>query len=98
MNKTELKPCPFCGASGNSLIREYRTICYLVDDPYNPVYCRKFYIECKNCGARGKNIGAETAREECKVNLHGEKNFLIRDFEFYHEKSAEAWNRRNNDA
>ena len=36
--KEKLKPCPFCGASGETILKQ---------DLYKP-----YYVICRNCGAR----------------------------------------------
>lgn len=46
MNKSELKPCPFCGSTDVKLVGSHTN-----DDCYSSYY--SYRVFCRNCGARG---------------------------------------------
>lgn len=91
----ELKPCPFCGGMNVTILSKKKNIERNVFG--DVMEYRVFSARCNRCNARGGTAGGQCAPTEKTIKIYG-KETLVHSYQYYRDKAAEAWNRRDCDA
>ena len=87
----DLKPCPFCGGTNITILSKKKNIWRNGFGDF--VAYRVYSARCNRCNARGATAGGQCAPAEKKVKIYGTET-LVHSYKYYHDKAAEAWNRR----
>lgn len=96
MPDIKLKPCPFCGAEGKAAIISKKKTVWR-NGFGDTVYYRVFSARCNVCHARGTAVGGLCSPAEKTVVIY-DKETQVHSYKYYHDKAAEAWNRRADNA
>ena len=94
MPNIELKPCPFCGGK-NITILSKRTNVWR--NAFGDRFEYRIYsARCIRCHSRGASVGGRCSHAERIVKIYGGETH-VQSYKYYHDKAAEAWNRRAQD-
>ena len=85
--------CPFCGAKGKVRCESRRREIWR-NGLGDVCEYRTYHIRCTVCNARGATAGGQCVPSERTVKIYGTET-LVHSYKYYHDKAAEAWNRRS---